>query len=101
MRILDFEIEHVEEAKLIAIANYNEEREYVPILPAIDVLPDLECFASNGLGVVAFDKGKMVGFLCCYMPWENAFNSMANGTFSPIHAHGSIKENRSMIYKRM
>lgn len=26
---------------------------------------------------------------------------MAKGTFSPIHAHGAIKENRPMIYKRM
>lgn len=101
MRIFDFEMKHVEDAKLIAIVNYNEEREYVPILPAIDILPDLEHFASNGLGVVAFDKGKMVGFLCCYEPWENAFHSKAKGTFSPIHAHGSVKENRSMIYKRM
>lgn len=101
MRIFDFEMKHVEDAKLIAITNYNEEREYVPVLPAINTLPDLEHFASNGLGVVVFDKGRMVGFLCCYEPWENAFNSKAKGTFSPIHAHGSVKENRSMIYKRM
>lgn len=101
MRIFDFEMKHVENAKLIAIANYNEEREHVQILPAIDILPDLEHFASNGLGVAAFDKGRMVGFLCCYEPWENAFDSKAKGTFSPIHAHGSVKENRSMIYKRM
>lgn len=63
MRIFDFEMKHVEDAKLIAIANYNEEREYVPILPSIDILPDLDHFASNGLGVVAFDKGRMAGFL--------------------------------------
>lgn len=101
MRVFDFEMKHVEAAKLIAIANYNEEREHVPILPDIDRIPDLEQFVSNRLGVVAFDEGRMVGFLCCYKPWENAFNSKAKGTFSPIHAHGSVKENRSMIYKRM
>jgi GNAT superfamily N-acetyltransferase len=101
MKIFDFETKHLEAASLIAIANYNEQREHVPVLPSIDMIPSLEHFASNGLGVVAFDEDRMVGFLCCYKPWENAFNSKAKGTFSPIHAHGSVKENRSMIYKRM
>jgi GNAT superfamily N-acetyltransferase len=101
MKIYDFEMKHLEAASLIAIANYNEEREHVPVLPAIEMIPSLEHFASNGLGVVAFEEDRMVGFLCCYKPWENAFNSKAKGTFSPIHAHGAVKENRSMIYKRM
>lgn len=101
MRILDFEMKHVEDARLIAFANYIEEREHVSILPAVDSIPDLEQFASHGLGVAAIDEGRLVGFLGCYEPRENAFNSKANGVFSPIHAHGSVKENRSMIYKRM
>lgn len=101
MKILDFNNSHVEEARLIAMDNYNEERENVAVLPKIDKLPDIEHFASNELGVAAFDKDKMIGFLCCYDPWENAFNSTSKGTFSPIHAHGTILENRSMIYKRL
>ncbi|GFP76487.1 GNAT family N-acetyltransferase [Clostridium fungisolvens] len=101
MEVFDFDLKHVEEAKLIAISNYNEEREYVKALPGIKTFPDLEHFAKNGLGVVAFDKGKMVGFLCCYEPWENAHNSKAKGTFSPIHAHGAVKENRGRIYQKM
>ncbi len=101
MIILDFEKKHVEEARQIAMANYNEEKVHVPMLPDIDILPDLTHFADNGLGVVAFDKGKMIGFLCCYEPRDNAFNSAAKGTFSPIHAHGAILENREMIYKRL
>lgn len=101
MKIIDFEKKHVESAKLIAAANYYEEREYVPILPSIDSLPDLDYFANNGLGVAAFDEDRLIGFLCCYEPWDNAFNSTAKGTFSPIHAHGSIKENRRLIYQRM
>lgn len=101
MIIIDFEKKHVESAKRIAAANYYEEREYVPILPCIDTLPDLGCFASNGLGVAAFDDDRLIGFLCCYEPWDNAFDSKAKGTFSPIHAHGSIKENRRLIYQKM
>ncbi|HBB27729.1 MAG TPA: GNAT family N-acetyltransferase [Clostridiales bacterium] len=101
MIILDFEKKHLEEARQIAMANYNEEKVHVPMLPDIDILPDLTHFADNGLGVVAFDKGKMIGFLCCYKPWDNAFNTAAKGTFSPIHAHGAILENREMIYKKL
>lgn len=101
MKILDFEMQHIEEARAIAASNYKEECEYVPVLPDIMTIPDLDMFAENGLGVAAFEKDRLVGFLCCYKPWANAFNSKAAGTFSPIHAHGSVKENRSMIYKRM
>ena len=43
----------------------------------------------------------MLGFLCCHEPWEHAFQSLAKGTFSPIHAHGSVKENRGKVYQRM
>ena len=81
--------------------NYDEERAIVTELPQIDKLPDLTAFADNGLGVAAFDGEKMLGFLCCHNPWNNAFNSAARGTFSPIHAHGAAKENRGMIYKRL
>lgn len=101
MKILDFEKHHVEGAKLIAAANYNEEREYIPILPGVEAFPDLEHFASNGLGVAAFEEDRLIGFLCCYEPWDNAFNSKAKGTFSPVHAHGAIKENRRLIYQKM
>ncbi len=101
MKIVDFEKKHVESAKQIAAANYQEECEYVPVLPNIDELPDLEYFSSNGLGVAAFDDDRLIGFLCCYEPWDNAFDSTAKGTFSPIHAHGAIKENRRLIYQKM
>ena len=70
-------------------------------LPEIESIPDLEYFAWNGLGVAALEGDQLIGFLCCYEPWDNAFDSAAKGTFSPIHAHGAIKENRQMIYKRM
>lgn len=101
MIITDFTHKHIEEALKIAKANYEEERHFVPILPTFDTLPDLEEFAENGLGVSAFEGNKMVGFLCCYKPWNNAFTTYAKGTFSPIHAHGAMNENREKIYKRM
>jgi len=101
MNILDFNATHIKEAEKLALMNYNEEKDIVTLLPQIERTPDLTVFADNGLGVVAFDGGKMLGFLCCYSPWDNAFQSAARGTFSPIHAHGVIKENRVMICKRL
>lgn len=103
MRISNFEPKHVEFARMLAIENYNEERVHVTALPAIDSFPQIEDFAHNGLGVVAFDEttDRMIGFLSCYNPWDGAFSSKAKGTFSPIHAHGAVKENRGNIYKRM
>ena len=101
MKIIDFDKNHVKNAKQIAIANYNEERGHVSALPSIEVLPDLEYYVSNGLGVAAFDEDRLIGFLCCYEPWDNAFGSNAKGTFSPIHAHGTVKENRRSIYQKM
>ena len=101
IKILDFSKNHIEQAKEIALMNYNEEKAIVKELPLVDVLPDLKCFADNELGVAAFNDNEMIGFLCCYEPWDNAFNSTAKGTFSPIHAHGAIVDNRSGIYKRL
>lgn len=101
INILDFNENHIEMAEKIALMNYCEEKAIVTELPQIDKLPDLLPFAVNGLGAAAFNDDKMIGFLCFYNPWDNAFNSTARGTFSPIHAHGAIKEKRGMIYKRL
>ena len=101
IKITNFEKIHIEKAKALALMNYNEERTFVTDLPYIQKLPELENFADNDLGVSMFKEDTMVGFLCCYDPWENAFDSMAKGTFSPIHSHGAVFENRSMIYKKL
>lgn len=101
MIIVDFEKKHIDEAKTIALENYKEERHLVKELPEVNDIPDLSMFAENGLGVAAFENGKMVGFLCCFSPWDNAFDTAAKGTFSPIHAHGTVAENREIIYRRM
>ncbi len=99
--IVDFTHNHIPEASAIALACYNEERQFIPVLPRFDCVPDLTVFAGNHLGVGAFDGTAMVGFLCFYSPWENVFTTKAKGTFSPIHAHGTISENREFIYKRL
>jgi len=101
IKLYDFNKDHIEEAQKIALINYNEERSAVTELPPIDTTPSLEPFADNGLGVAAFDDEGMLGFLCCHEPWEKAFNSIAKGTFSPIHAHGAVQKKRDHIYKRL
>lgn len=101
MKIVDFEAKHVEEALVLSAQSYNEEREQVAALPVIDTMPDLTYFANNGLGVAAFENGKMTGFLSCYEPFDNAFGTSSKGMFSPIHAHAAIMGNRSNIMKRL
>lgn len=101
MTIVTFEKQHIEEAKAIAFANYQEERAFDDALPEIEEMPDLTWFAKNGLGVAALEDGKLMGFLCCVGPFNNAFASQVKGTFSPIHAHGAFVENRELIYRKM
>lgn len=102
MRIIDFTHEHISRANLLALAAYEEERVAVTLLPTIEAVPDLTEFADNGLGVTAFDGGKMVGFLCCCPPFDNAFGTtIAKGVFSPMGTNAAIKENREKIYAAM
>lgn len=101
MNIVTFEKHHIEEAKAIAFANYQQERQFVSDLPEIEEMPDLTWFAENSLGVAALEYGALVGFLCCVGPFDNAFASQVKGTFSPIHAHGALTEDREIIYRKM
>jgi GNAT superfamily N-acetyltransferase len=99
MKIVDFTQEHIEQAAQIAIQNYEDERKSVPTLPPFSVVPDLRSFAENGLGSAAFDGNQMLGFLCSYPPFKNAFGSTdAIGVFSPMGANGMIGENRQRVY---
>ncbi len=75
MNIINFEKKHVKEAMEITLANYNDERQYVKELPKVCDIPDLYGFAENGLGVAAFENEKMIGFLCCCEPFDNAFHA--------------------------
>lgn len=98
MQIVDFLPGHAMQAHVLACANYAEERGVNPLLPGL--MPDTpRGFAENGLGVAAFDGARMLGFLGCYPPWENAFTGTARGTFSPIEAHGAVPEQRDKIYR--
>ncbi len=102
MNILNFEKEHVEEATEIAHANYCDERQFVKELPQTCDIPDLNGFAGNGLGVAAFEDKRMIGFLCCCDPFDNAFRATdARGIFSPMGANAAVPENRSKIYAAM
>lgn len=101
MKIVTFEKQHIETAKTIAFENYQEERTFVSTLPELRRMPGLAWFAENGLGVAALEGEKLVGFLCCVGPFDNGFASRVKATFSPIHAHGALPENRERIYRRM
>ena len=102
MDILTFEKKHVKEAMEIALASYDDERQYVKELPQVCNIPDLYDLAGNGLGVAAFENEKMIGFLCCCEPFDNAFRATdARGIFSPMGANAAVSQNRSKIYAAM
>ena len=99
---IEFTRNLVAEATTLALANYNEERSHVLALPSIDTVPDLSGFADNGLGTAAYDGDKMVGFLCCYKPFNSAFGiSGVCGVFSPMGGNAATPENRARIYAAM
>lgn len=102
MDILNFEKQHNKEAAALALANYNDERQFVKELPQVYDIPDLNGFAENGLGVAAFEDEKMIGFLCCCEPFDNVFRATdVRGIFSPLGANAAVSKNRSKIYAAM
>ena len=101
--IIEFCNNHIEQAKELFLANYNEERAIVTDLPKLETISDeiFKKFADNGLGVAMLDGGSMLGFLCCHSPWENSYGTAAMGTFIPDYGHGAVAKNRGTIYKRL
>ncbi len=100
--IVEFNVNHIDQAMDIALSRYNLERGRVPALPHFDAVPNLTPFAEFGLGVAAFLGSEMVGFLCSVPAFSNAFRSTdAIGAFSPMHANGAIGKDRASIYDRM
>ncbi len=103
LHIENFSSLHIPEARKLALANYREEQTAVPVLPDVtdEMIPALDRLVENGLGVACIEKERLVGYLCAFNPWENAFGSTATGVYSPIHAHGAVVEQREIIYMRM
>lgn len=102
MKIIDFSKDLMPAACRLVMENYAEEREAVSSLPENTLLPPLDELTENGLGVAAVDGDTLLGFLGAYGPWEPVFRTPnTRGVFSPLHAHGAVKENRIKIYQRM
>ena len=103
IQILDFEKNHIEEAQEFAVLNYNREQATVKDLPDIRTVPDLEWYAENGKGVTAFENGNMLGYLCYWGPYDNAFSCNPNtkGVWSPAHCNCAVGQNKTRIYREM
>jgi GNAT superfamily N-acetyltransferase len=102
LKIIDFTESHIEQALNIARNNYKIERKSVPILPEFVEFPDFSAFGKNGLGVSAFDENKMMGYLCCYDPFENAFGTTnAIGVWSPVHGNGIMDCEYKNVFSKM
>lgn len=99
MKIVPFERKHISQAEALFLTVYREEQTATPALPPIRQVPVPECCAENRLGVAAFEDDRMVGYLCCFEPFEHAFRSTdVRGVFSPFGANAAVKENHAAIY---
>jgi len=102
LKILDFNENHIRQAQYIAKINYENEQKCIGILPEINEFPDFTPFVKNGLGVSAFIGEKMVGYLCCYDPFKNAFGTTkAIGVWSPLHGNGVIECDHNYVFSKM
>lgn len=102
MEILNFTEEWIPQAMELLKQNYREEKQQVPCLPEIEYWWELTELAKNGLGVAAVEDGRLLGYLGAYGPWKPVFFTPETvGVFSPLHAHGSCRENRVGIYRRL
>ena len=101
MKIESFSEKHLAAAEALALSCYAEERAICPILPECEKTPSLSRFAENGLGAAATENGELLGFLCCIGPIPKMFRTAMDGVFSPLHAHGAVRENRTDIYQRL
>lgn len=102
MTIVDFTPSHIPAASALALADYREQQRRLPALPAVEEGLDLAPFAAAGLGVAAFEGGRMVGFLSVGPPFDNAFGSTrCRGVFSPMGAHAAAPEGRGPVYAAM
>jgi len=100
MEIVTFLPEHLESAHALCRINYAEACAQLPILPAHATPPELTYFAENGMGVVALEDGDLLGYLGGVRPFDGLFGPV-RGTFSPLHSHASIAEQRAHIYSRL
>ncbi len=102
MKVIKFKKEHILEAETLICKTYNEERAFAEALPSFENGLDLSYFAENDFSVAAVDDNKIIGILCSYPPFDNAFRATnVKGAFSPMGANAAIKENREKIYAAM
>ncbi len=106
---MDIKIKKINEnyirgAAELVLAAYREEREMIPYLPLENDY--LEMFKesirdlfSNGSGIVAVNRGKVVGFLAGFEIKE--FFGNCKGIYCPVYGHGAIVSNRERVYQEM
>lgn len=92
---------HIDQAGALAFGKYNAEKNKVAALPEFEncdfICEMISKMNTHNLGVAAIENGKVIGFITCYAPIKDFFGKSI-GMFSPIHAHGTIKDKSSKIY---
>ncbi|MCE5196704.1 MAG: GNAT family N-acetyltransferase [Negativicutes bacterium] len=102
MYITEFTAKQIPQAQRLVLAEYRVLQSKLPWLPEITAAPNLDDFAANQLGVAALEGGCLLGFLCCSNPFPDAFHTTgAKGSFTPLHAHAAIEQDRAGLYDHL
>jgi len=87
---------HVTQAEELAAFCYALERLQNPLLPDVRP-PGLAAYAAEQRGVVALSGETMLGFMCWEKPRDSFFGN-CRGSWTPVHAHGAVVDNRAAVY---
>jgi GNAT superfamily N-acetyltransferase len=96
------EHKNIDQAVALVFASYDEERQFLPFLPAAEdfaaeIHSKLNKLLNNGISLVALRGEEMIGFMAgIEIPkiWGSH-----KGFYCPLYAHGTNKENRTRIYE--
>lgn len=106
MDIVEFTHQHIPAAQAITKETYLQAQRQIPALPDWNQPPEFTGLAENRLGVAAVANGELLGYLCCFSPFPNAFRTTGvRGVFSPLHGSGVATRvagaSRADLYARL
>ncbi len=95
---------HVEEVLVLALEEYNAQRNKTKALPEFDFKDQLRELLSNlfrkKYGVIAREEGKIVGYLAFEGPWDGFFGN-CKGAFSPLGGSAFSGSNRGKLSSQL
>ncbi len=105
MQIYPLSDEHIPEAAVLFIQNYQQQRQATPSLPEkMQVSPCLEqrlkSMADRSCALVAMEGGQIVGYLCWFFG-EHFRGTDRKGAYVPEWGHAALPGEKTAIYQAL